>query len=136
MHERSLVRALLRQIAELVADRVQEGDLPGGSAAELPLVRRVKLRVGEFSGVEICLLELAFQELAVHGCCAAAQLCIEPIPLTVHCQDCHQVFCPEDYHFVCQHCGSTRVDVQQGDGIELSEIEIPLPGDSQERSAT
>ncbi|HMP17422.1 MAG TPA: hydrogenase maturation nickel metallochaperone HypA, partial [Gemmatales bacterium] len=67
MHERSLIQALLAQVACLQAEH--EGST----------VQEIAVAVGPLSGVEPELLEMAFQELSNDD----ARLVIERVPLSV-----------------------------------------------------
>ncbi len=112
MHEYSLVRSLLRQIATIVQE--QEGGV----------VRRVRLRVGTFAGVEPRLMEIAFRELVRESPFSAAELYIEEVPLVGRCEDCALDWELPPDNFLCPRCGGSRVRVMSGEAIELVELEL------------
>ncbi|MCA8984546.1 MAG: hydrogenase maturation nickel metallochaperone HypA [Planctomycetaceae bacterium] len=112
MHEYSLVRSLLRQIATIVQE--QEGGV----------VRRVRLRVGTFAGVEPRLMEIAFRELVRESPFSAAELDIEEVPLVGRCEDCALDWELPPDNFLCPRCGGSRVRVMSGEAIELVELEL------------
>jgi hydrogenase nickel incorporation protein HypA/HybF len=111
MHERSLVRALLRQVADLAREH------PGGQ------VQQVRVRIGEFSGVEPELLAMAYDELVQRTALQESTLAIERVPLTAACVDCKNEFQIERFNFQCDKCGSSRLSIQ-GDEMLLESVVI------------
>lgn len=67
MHEYSLVQAMFDRIGELAGER--------GAIA----VRRVRVRIGEFAGVEPALFQTAYDVFRIKTICADAPLDIEPV---------------------------------------------------------
>jgi hydrogenase nickel incorporation protein HypA/HybF len=65
MHEYSLVQAMFDQIGEVVRSR--------GALS----VRRVRVRIGEFAGVDPTLFQTAYEIFRVNTWCAGAPLEIE-----------------------------------------------------------
>ncbi|MFN9952094.1 MAG: hydrogenase maturation nickel metallochaperone HypA, partial [bacterium] len=80
VHERSLVRTLLRQVEEI---------LQGYPRAR---VCRIHVSVGEFAGVEAALLEPAFEELTHATDLEGARLVVQLEPLEARCRSCHHLF--------------------------------------------
>lgn len=76
MHELSLAQALLEQVQ--VAAR-EHGN---------PRVERVRVRIGEFAGVEPEALRFAFATLRDDYGCAAAELAIEHVRARLRCPAC------------------------------------------------
>lgn len=112
MHERSLVRALLQQVAELA------------EAEESATVSEVRVRVGPLSGVEPLLLAGAFDELAPPEIGAAARLVIQEVELEGRCQRCGHAFVIPGFRFICPLCGSSRVQVAGGEGVVLESVTL------------
>ena len=112
MHERSLVRSLLRQVQAL--------------AAEHPTNRvvSIKVRIGEFSGVEPELLHSAYLEMVEHSSVRGAELAIERVSLEAVCDQCSKLFAVENYHFQCPHCGSLRLTIHGGEEMLLDSISM------------
>ena len=112
MHERSLVRALLRQVEAL--------------AAEHPASRVVGIRVrlGEFSGVEAALVASAYDELVEETAFCGAKLEAEQVPLEAVCQECGERFRIEDYRFECAACGGVKLTVCGGEELLLESISM------------
>ncbi|MFO1094386.1 MAG: hydrogenase maturation nickel metallochaperone HypA [Planctomycetaceae bacterium] len=110
MHELSLARALLKQVKELSASN-RNGEL-----------RRVRLTVGEFSGVETELLESALRESTFGTSLEGVELSITRVPLTAQCKTCGAKFRVERFCFVCPDCGAGGTDVIGGEEIVLESV--------------
>ncbi len=110
MHERSLVCQVLRQVAQLMIDH-------GGQR-----VREVHLSVGEFSGVEPELLEIAFDEMVIETPLRGAVLELEQVPLEAECEACGNQFAVERFVFLCPACGSSSVSVLRGEELMLESL--------------
>lgn len=112
MHEYSLMRGLLSQVDELRsqhhADRVVS----------------IRLIVGEFSGVEADLLQSAFEDLSQETPMAGAVLDIRRTGLSGRCADCNSVFTIEQFRFLCPHCESKAVSIQQGEELLLDTVTL------------
>lgn len=112
MHEYSLARALLREVAAQA------------EAAGADCVRSVSVSVGEFSGVEPELLRGAFDELREHTCAAGAELQIERVELMAACSGCGMEFPVSGFRFVCPRCAHGEVRIIRGDELRLESLII------------
>lgn len=112
MHEASLVRSLLRQVADLLAEH-------GGES-----VVTIRVEMGPLSGVERPLVEIAFADQVENTPCHGATLQIEEVPLSAVCRDCGNKFNIERFRFLCPSCDSTQVRVTGGEDFRLLDIEI------------
>jgi hydrogenase nickel incorporation protein HypA/HybF len=110
MHERSLMRALLRQVDNI--------------AAEHPASRvvQIRIRVGEFAGVEADLLTIAYDDAIEETPFRGAELALERVPLTATCDDCGRAFRIERFNFFCDACGSRQLSVQGGEELLLESV--------------
>ena len=116
MHERSLARSILAQVAQIA---VAEG---GG------LVREVRVQCGPLSGVEPELLASAFDALRAEAEMPITALFIENVPLAAVCKTCNNHFEPERFRFRCPHCGSEKAEVVAGEGVILESIVLEPVG--------
>ncbi len=119
MHERALVQSILRQIDDELKSR------------RLHKLCEVRLAIGEFSGIEPRLLELAFNELIADVWPQPVALHCQVVSLTARCRACDQEFSVERFHFVCPGCGGRQVEVIAGEEISLVSLKaepIPEPG--------
>jgi hydrogenase nickel incorporation protein HypA/HybF len=113
MHEFSLVRSLLDQVAQIVAEQ-------GGRAAV-----EVRVEIGPLSGVEPLLIRDAFHQLA-----NGPTLIIEEVPLIARCHTCNREFELKNFRFVCTHCGGRETRVVRGDAFRLMSVTVDLPDDA------
>jgi hydrogenase nickel incorporation protein HypA/HybF len=116
MHERSLVRALLRQVANVAASHPSSH------------VVSIRVRIGEFSGVEADLLASAFDDLVTDTPFHGTHLELDKVPLEGTCQQCGERFRIERFNFQCDHCGSFDLTLCGGeemmlDSVTMEEIE-------------
>jgi hydrogenase nickel incorporation protein HypA/HybF len=107
VHERSLVKSLIRRIDEELRGR------------GLHRLAEVRLAIGEFAGVEPRLLSSAFDELAAIQWGTAPRLHCDVVPLTACCRACAGEFTVERFRFECPACGSRQVDVTAGEELQL-----------------
>lgn len=110
MHERSLVRALLRQVQKLADEN---------SGCRIVSIR---VRVGEFSGVEPDLLCSAYDDLVQETALRGAELKMERVPLEAVCDPCGNQFRIERFHFQCDKCGSPRLSLRGGEELLLESV--------------
>lgn len=115
VHERSLMVALLQQVAKLME----------ANGAER--VKRIEVSVGEFSGVEAELLQTAFEDLVGESPACGAQLLLHRVPLEGVCRSCRQAARIERFRFECAACGGS-VDVVRGEGLVLERVTIEQAG--------
>jgi hydrogenase nickel incorporation protein HypA/HybF len=112
MHERSLVKALLRQVEGVAASH------PGNR------VSSVRVRLGELSGVEPELFSYAFEELVAHSPLDGAVLNLELAALEGSCDECGNRFQIERLRFQCIQCGSSRVTLRGGEEMLLESVTL------------
>jgi hydrogenase nickel incorporation protein HypA/HybF len=113
VHEWSIVRALL--------DGVEREARQRGASA----VRRVRVRIGELSGVEIPLLEAAYQTFRERTACAQAPLEVEAVPARWECAGCRREVA-RGALLRCAECGGPA-RLAEGDEIVLQRIEMEIP---------
>ncbi|MFI5459008.1 MAG: hydrogenase maturation nickel metallochaperone HypA [Isosphaerales bacterium] len=112
MHETALVAHLLRRV-------VQEARAAGAAR-----VMAVRLRVGEFAGVEPTLLEDAFQRQSAGTRADGARLEIVAVPLEALCDSCGHRFRVELFRFQCPTCGGCRTRVVAGEELDLESLAV------------
>jgi hydrogenase nickel incorporation protein HypA/HybF len=110
MHERSLVRALLRQV-QRVADENSAGR-----------VRSIRVRIGEFSGVEPELLASAYDDLVQDTPFYDATLDLQQVALEGCCDQCGNRFRVERFKFQCNQCGSVLLTLRGGEELLLESV--------------
>jgi hydrogenase nickel incorporation protein HypA/HybF len=110
MHERSLVKALLRQVEDVAAKH------PGSH------VLSIRVRIGEFSGVEPQFLASAYHDLITDTPFRGASLDLEQVPLAAVCDVCSNHFRIERFNFQCDNCGSLRLTIRGGEEMLLDSV--------------
>lgn len=119
MHETSLVRSLLSQVANILHD------YPGSR------VESIRVEIGPLSGVEPLLVSSAFDRLVESTPSRGASLCIEHIDLAARCRDCDVEFVVDQFAFVCPDCASNRVTILRGDEFRLLDVTIERDSSSE-----
>jgi len=117
MHERSLVRALLRQVEALAAEHAPHR------------VLGIRVRIGEFSGVEPELLQSAYDDMVEHTTLRGAELAIDEVPLEAVCQQCGQTFHVDNFRFECAECGSVQLTISGGEELLLESVAMEEKSD-------
>lgn len=112
MHEFSLVRMLLAQVAEVMSSHRAES------------VERIRVEMGPLSGAEPELVSMAFDQLVEDSPCRGATLMIERVPLSCRCGGCDSEFDLIGCRFQCPYCNSCSVQVTRGDEFRLLDVTI------------
>jgi hydrogenase nickel incorporation protein HypA/HybF len=113
MHEYSIVQALLGRVEAEAAAR--------GATA----VHRLRLKIGEMSGVETPLLRTAYETFTERSICAGAELEIVPVAVSWGCSSCGSEL-PAGIALRCGDCGGPA-KLTAGDEIVLERIEMEVP---------
>ncbi len=112
MHEVSLMAQTLELAIAQTRDR------------QAQRIHRLKMRIGELSGVVPEALEFAF-DVAIPGTPAeGAVLELETVPARCYCVSCDREFQPENWFYECPSCGQLSSRVIAGKEIELTSLEV------------
>ncbi len=111
MHELSVVAGLF----ELLEEQVREHHASA--------VTRVKLRVGEMSGIVPELLESAFEVYKKGTLAEAARLEVEIVPVRIRCGACGGETLKEE-DATCASCGARDFSIEEGRDLLVERIEI------------
>jgi hydrogenase nickel incorporation protein HypA/HybF len=115
MHEVSIARGLCNQLRELARDH--------GATR----IHRVEIEVGAMSNVVADLLRQAFEVLREDfDLISDADLSIREVDLVVACASCDRESRLDRFVFQCPLCGSTRLDVKQGEELLLRNVELEI----------
>ncbi|MFM2002575.1 MAG: hypothetical protein RI963_2001 [Planctomycetota bacterium] len=115
MHEFSLLRSILAQVADIAASHPAASHSPGP-------IREIRIRCGELAGVEPALLDEAFRMLAPGSRWESTRLSITLEPLSARCDGCGLTCHPDRFRFVCPHCGSRQLREIAGDQVIIESI--------------
>jgi hydrogenase nickel incorporation protein HypA/HybF len=112
VHEYSLVRSLLARVAELARAH------PGARICQIDLC------VGEFAGVEMELIRLAFDDLVAGSELASTRLHLRMNPLEGRCNQCGDEFPIEQFRFVCPICSGSSIQIVRGEELLLERVAL------------
>ena len=118
MHEYSIVGALIEQCEQHARDNNADK------------VTRVAIKVGILSGVGPALLETAFQTFKLEGICHDAEFEMNIRPVVLSCLECGQETTHNERSIICQHCGSNRTHVLDGEDLMLMQLEVEQSKDA------
>lgn len=112
MHERSIVRQLLKQVAAVMLEH------------QSVRVTAVRISVGDFSGVEAELLQTAFHDMSANSPVEGAELLLDTVPLEAICDVCGCEFAVEQFNFLCPACESQQVRILRGEDLMLESVTL------------
>jgi hydrogenase nickel insertion protein HypA len=112
MHEYSVVQALINQCEDIAAQN---------SALK---VTKVVTKIGIMSGIEIHLLQVAFDTFKEGTVCDGALFVINKQNLKLECRECGAVFEVDDIRYYCRECESLKVKVIDGEDMYLMSLEM------------
>jgi hydrogenase nickel incorporation protein HypA/HybF len=117
MHELGIAQDIL----EIVKQAVPED--------QATAVRRIRIRVGQLSGVVPDSLEFCFQAIISETPMQQAGLAIEQAPTIFRCRKCSHQFEVGDLEFQCRACESPDLELISGKELDIIEIELAEEGD-------
>ena len=112
MHEGSIAKNLLAIAIEKAKEH---------KANTITLIR---VKVGEFAGVNQSALEFAFNNFSQGTMAEKAALEIISSPLLGKCRKCNKVFKIKKDIFKCSKCDSLEIDIISGEDLYIEDIEI------------
>ena len=112
MHEGSIAQNLLAIAIEKAKEH---------KANTITLIR---VKVGEFAGVNQSALEFAFNNFSQGTMAEKAALKIISSPLLGKCRKCNKVFKIKKDEFKCLKCNSLEIEIVSGQDLYIQDIEI------------
>ncbi|MEJ2111342.1 MAG: hydrogenase maturation nickel metallochaperone HypA [Acidobacteriota bacterium] len=112
MHELGIARNILDIVKQHVPD--------DKSAS----VRRIRVRVGQLSGVVPDSLEFCFSALLSEAGMKGAGLVMESVPTISRCRECGNRFEVENFVFSCPACEGVNLELVSGKELEIVDIEL------------
>ena len=112
MHELSIAQNIISVVR-------QELEKHGGG-----VVRRVRLKVGDWSGVEAESLSFCYQASVQETPLEGSELDIERVPLRCSCPSCGAEFEGDRFSRACPHCGEPRTELLSGTELEIVDFEV------------
>jgi hydrogenase nickel incorporation protein HypA/HybF len=112
MHELSIAQNIVEIIQEYVPSN------------GLPLVKNVKLKIGELAGVVPDSLEFCFDAITEQTPMRNAVLVVERVPFVVECRKCGMASTNDVGTFFCAVCGSDETRMISGNELLVTAIEV------------
>ncbi len=112
MHEMSLAENIL----QLIEDTARK--------QQFTQVLTVWLEIGQLACVEKESLRFYFDVVTQDSIAQQAKLKIIEITGQALCSQCNQNIAITAYHEACPHCGGHALQVIQGDGMQITELEV------------
>lgn len=120
MHELYIADCILNVAARALPSGVAAGD-----------VSEICVRVGKLDAIVPESLEFLFDAIKMDKGFGSAVLRITETQVECHCRSCPAHFTVgDDLTFACPECGSVRVNVVSGRGIQLTELTINDPAEA------
>lgn len=114
MHELSVCRALIAQLAEVAQGHGAQG------------VKSVRVSIGPLSGVEPQLLRNAYPIVSAGSIAAESTLLIEAVPIRVKCETCGAETDAAPNCLLCGSCGDYHTRLLSGDELTLVSVELVM----------
>jgi len=112
MHEYSVVQALINQCEEIA------------KANSATTITKVVCKIGVMSGIEIHLLQVAFDTFKEATMCEGAEFIINRQKLKLECRECANIFEVDEVRYFCTKCESLKVKVLDGEDMYLMSLEM------------
>jgi hydrogenase nickel incorporation protein HypA/HybF len=107
-----------------IAESIIETVLHEREVRGLDSVHVIGLKIGVLSGVIPEALQFGF-EAAVQGTSLEkTRLEIQSLEATIRCPACREEFELDDLVFLCPECGTNRVEMIEGDELEIAYLEV------------
>ena len=116
MHELGIAQNILEIVQQAVPKE------------QVPAVRWIRLRIGQFSGIVPDSLEFCFQAIVSETPMHQAGLAIERVPTVFQCRKCAYRFHVNDLEYLCQACKSSDLEIISGKELDIVEIELADEG--------
>jgi hydrogenase nickel incorporation protein HypA/HybF len=112
VHEYSIVQSLI----DLIEENAKNNDAKK--------VTKVEVKVGVLSGVEIELLETAFNTFKEGTICEDSEFIVYKQEVVVKCKECGEESSLQNEEYSCPHCGSQHLEVLDGEEMYLMSLEL------------
>lgn len=112
MHEYSIVQSLLESCEEHAASN------------NATVVKKVIIKIGALSGVEVDLLQTAFDTFKEKTICDGCEFIINYQKVVISCQECGEESVLEKNEVVCPKCESYDTKVTDGEDMYLMSLEM------------
>jgi hydrogenase nickel incorporation protein HypA/HybF len=98
--------------------------LDEGKKAEAKIIGKISLVIGEMSGVVDESVLFYFGFISKGTIAEGAKLEFRRVPMTARCQDCRNVFSPDEFDWTCPKCQGSSLEIIGGDELRIESIEV------------
>jgi hydrogenase nickel incorporation protein HypA/HybF len=112
MHEMSIAQSILNIVDDYM---VNENDCT---------LKEVAVEIGELVAVVPDSLTFCYEVLIEDTPYKNSKLDIKIIPLRGRCMDCSQSVKIKNYEFICPHCRSTKLEIDGGQELRITHLEV------------
>lgn len=112
MHELSITESILKiAVSEAEKHNAQR-------------VLRIKIKVGELSGVVPNLIQEYFNIVSRETIASSAELVIEKVPISIKCLDCNEEFRLDKFRLRCPKCSGINIKILSGREFYVDSLEV------------
>jgi len=111
MHELSIASSIVKTVLQEIDTR------------KLNKVTQIGLRIGALTDIVPDSLQFGFKAITKDSVLAETNLLIETIPIKGSCKECQSDFEVIEFVFICPNCASNKIDMNQGNELEIAYIE-------------
>lgn len=113
MHEMSIAIEIIQSIMEVAPQ------------FDHKKVKTVYLKVGKMSNIVVDSLKFCYDTIkSEYNLLAASELAVEEVPVIGKCRTCGKIFEVENLMFTCPQCSGIDVELEHGQELEISELEV------------
>ena len=112
MHEYSIVQSLI--------DLAEENAVKNGAKK----VTKLEVKIGVLSGVEVQLLETAFDTFKEGTICEDAEFILNIQPVVIKCKNCGEESTLSKDEYICPKCQSGELEILDGEEMYLMSLEL------------
>jgi hydrogenase nickel incorporation protein HypA/HybF len=107
-----------------IASRILDAIVSQAGAEGAHRITRLRMQVGQASGVSAEALAFAVQALAPGTCAEGITLDIETVELVMRCRDCGEQCTTGSPIFACPACGGRAADIVSGRELRLLDMDV------------
>jgi hydrogenase nickel incorporation protein HypA/HybF len=107
-----------------IAESIVNGVLKEMEIRKISRVIAVGVKIGALSDIVPESLQFGYETIILDTPLKGSELQIEIVPILAHCENCKKSFQVDDFIFVCPECFSSKLDIRQGNELQMAYIEI------------
>ena len=107
MHELSIATGIIEIATQEAAEK------------KLVKIEEIGVKIGALTGVNPDALQFAFDASIIDTPLDGAKLKIEFVEIAGVCRSCKRDIRVIDYGFICEHCGSTDLEITRGEELDI-----------------